>query len=197
MRFKKAFSISVLILVALVLAGTYMLYSQKNKKGEALLWENPERGCTVILVGKEASTDSSVMTTHTADCSVCDWTWRRVPAADHEPGSMRKIYYINQVKTWPPETGGKWEMYTENDTGLEIPQVAHTYAYLHGVFGYMNEHQLAIAESTIGNRAKMRNPTPAAKMDITTLTLIAMERCRTAREAIQTMGNLAEEHGYG
>ena len=197
MRFKKAYSISVLILVALALACTYALYSQKGDRKEALLWENPERGCTVVLVGKEASTDSSVMTTHTADCSVCDWTWRHVPAADHEPGSMRKIYYISQIRTWPPETGGKWEMYTENDTGLEIPQVAHTYAYHHGVFGYMNEHQLAIAESTIGCLPKMRNPTPAAKIDITTLTLIAMERCRTAREAIQTMGKLAEEHGYG
>jgi len=196
-RFKKAYSISVLILVALALACTYALYSQKGDRKEALLWENPERGCTVVLVGKEASTDSSVMTTHTADCSVCDWTWRHVPAADHEPGSMRKIYYISQIRTWPPETGGKWEMYTENDTGLEIPQVAHTYAYHHGVFGYMNEHQLAIAESTIGCLPKMRNPTPAAKIDITTLTLIAMERCRTAREAIQTMGKLAEEHGYG
>ncbi len=197
MRFKKAFSISVLILVALALACAYALYSQKGEKKEALLWESPERGCTVVLVGKEASTDSSVMTTHTADCSVCDWTWRHVPAADHEPGSKRKIYYINQIRTWPPETGGKWEMYTENEAGLEIPQVAHTYAYHHGVFGYMNEHQLAIGESTIGCLPKMRNPTPAAKIDITTLTLIAMERCRTAREAIQTMGKLAEEHGYG
>jgi dipeptidase len=196
-RFKKVFSISVLIVAALALACTYALYSQKGEKEEALLWESPERGCTVVLVGKEASTDSSVMTTHTADCSVCDWTWRHVPAADHEPGSMRKIYYISQIRTWPPETGGKWEMYKENDSGLEIPQVPHTYAYHHGVFGYMNEHQLAIAESTIGNLPKMRNPTPAAKIDITTLTLIAMERCRTAREAIQTMGKLAEEHGYG
>ena len=185
------------MIVAFAMTCAFIFLSQKSDKKEALLWENSERGCTVILVGKEASTDSSVMTTHTADCSVCDWTWRHIPAADHESGSMRKIYYINQVRTWPPETGGKWEMYTENDTGLEIPQVAHTYAYHHGVFGYMNEHQLAIAESTIGCLPKMRNPTPAAKMDITTLTLIAMERCRTAREAIQTMGKLAEEHGYG
>ncbi|MGD2245249.1 MAG: C69 family dipeptidase [Candidatus Aminicenantes bacterium] len=197
MRFKKAFSISVLVLVALALTCTFALYSQKSNKEDSLLWENPERGCTVVLAGKEASTDSSVMTTHTADCSVCDWTWRHVPAADHEPGSKRQIYYISQIRTWPPETGGKWEMFKENDTGLEIPQVAHTYAYHHGVFGYMNEHQLAIGESTIGCHPKMRNRTPSAKIDITTLTLIAMERCRTAREAIQTMGKLAEEHGYG
>ena len=183
--------------MAFALVFAYVLYSQKSNPENSLLWENPERGCTVVLVGKDASTDSSVMTTHTADCSICDWTWRHVPAADHEPGSTRKIYYIDQIRTWPPETGGKWEMYKEDYTGIEIPQVPRTYAYHHGAFGYMNEHQLAIGESTIGCRRKMRNPTPSAKIDITTLTLIVMERCRTAREAIQTMGKLAEEYGYG
>ena len=197
MKLKKALKISGFVFVSLALACAFFLFSQKDIQPDALLWENPQRGCTVVLVGKDASTDSSVMTTHTADCSFCDWTWRHVPAADHEPGSMRKIYYISQFRTWPPETGGKWEMYKESDTGLEIPQVPRTYAYHHGAFGYMNEHQLSIGESTIGCHPKMRNPTPAPKIDITTLTLVAMERCRTAREAIRTMGKLAEEHGYG
>ncbi len=48
-------------------------------------------GCTVIMVGKDASSDGSVMSTHAADCGVCDWTWRHVPAADHKPGEKRKI----------------------------------------------------------------------------------------------------------
>ena len=197
MRAKRTFVILSLVFTLLALACTFILYSQKGNKEEALLWEDPERGCTVVLVGKNASADGSVMTTHTADCSVCDWTWRHVPAQNHEPGSMRKIYYIHQVRTWPPETGGKWEMYTENYAGIEIPQVPHTFAYHHGVFGYMNEHQLAIGESTIGNQGKMENLTPSAKIDITTLTLIAMERCKTAREAIKTMGQIAEKYGYG
>ncbi|MFB0564237.1 MAG: dipeptidase, partial [Candidatus Aminicenantaceae bacterium] len=93
--------------------------------------------------------------------------------------------------------GLKWDMIKENSTGLEIPQVPHTFAYHHGVFGYMNEHQLAMAESTIGCQRKMRNPTPSAVFDITTLTLIAMERSKTAREAIKLMGSLAEKYGYG
>jgi dipeptidase len=54
-----------------------------------------------------------------------------------------------------------------------------------------------MGESTIGCQLKMRNPTPSAILDITTLTLIAMERCKTAREAIKLMGSLAEKHGYG
>jgi dipeptidase len=61
--------------------------------------------CTVIMVGKAASTDGSVMTTHTCDCGTCDWTFRRIPAADHKPGDMRKIYHIGQFDAWSPDIG--------------------------------------------------------------------------------------------
>jgi dipeptidase len=163
-----------------------------------LIQEEPDF-CTDILVGRTASTDGSVMTVHTADCGMCDWTWHHIPATDNEPEAMRKIFWINQIRTYPPETGGKWgsDNMEKNFSGLEIPQVAHTYAYHHSVFGYMNEHQLAMAESTIGCQRKMRNNTPSAKMDITTLTMLAMERCRTAREAVQLMGSMGEKYGYG
>jgi dipeptidase len=195
---KKSFLIFGLPLFALALAAiAFMIIIPGNSRDESIVSEPIAEGCTVVMVGKDASADRSVMTTHTADCGICDWTWRHVPAADHEPGSMRKIYHISQIKTWPPDVGNKWDMYKENYTDVEIPQVTHTYAYHHGVFGYMNEHQLAIAESTIGCRRKMRNPTPSGVLDITTLTLIAMERCKTAREAIKTMGSLAEKYGYG
>ena len=82
------------------------------------------------------------MTTHTCDCGICDWTWRHVPAADHKPGATRKIYHISQYKTWPPAEGLKWDIYKKDFTGTEIPEVAHTYAYHHGMFGYMNEKQV-------------------------------------------------------
>lgn len=153
--------------------------------------------CTSILVGKNASVDGSVMTTHTCDCGDCDWTWRYVPAADHEPGEMRKIYHIDQFKATPPEEGLKWDIVEKNFTGVEIPQVPHTYAYLHGAFGYMNDQQVAIGESTIDTHERMKNPTPTAKIDITMLTILAVERCKTAREAIKLMGSLAEKYGYG
>ncbi|MBM3298288.1 MAG: hypothetical protein FJY83_11935, partial [Candidatus Aminicenantes bacterium] len=161
-----------------------------------MLSEFPD-ACTVVMVGKDASTDGSIFTTHTCDCGTCDWTFRVVPPADHEPGATRKIYHIDQFKTWPPSEGLKWDIYLKDFTGLEIPQAAHTYGYIHGMFGYMNDRQLAIGESTIGVQNKLRNPTPTAKFDITMLTLLAMERCATAREAIELMGSLAEEHGYG
>jgi dipeptidase len=153
--------------------------------------------CTVILVGREASTDGSVMSTHAADCGVCDFTWRHVPAADHKPGAVRKLYHIDQIRTWPPSEGGKWAMVLKDPAGIEIPQPRHTFGYQHAVFGYMNDQQLAIAESTIGNARKLTNRTPTPAMNITMLTLLAMERCRTAREAIQLMGSLAERYGYG
>ncbi|MGB7296616.1 MAG: C69 family dipeptidase [Candidatus Aminicenantales bacterium] len=161
------------------------------------LSESEPEGCTVVMVGKDASTDGSVMTTHAADCGVCDWTWRHVPAADHGPGESRKIYHIHQIRTWPPAEGLKWDLYKNNFTGLEIPQVPRTFAFHHGVFGYQNEHQVSIGEATIGNVRKISNPTPAAKFDITMLTLLAMERSRTAREAIRLMGGLGEKYGYG
>ena len=154
-------------------------------------------GCTVIMVGKDASTDGSVMSTHAADCGVCDWTWRHAPAVDHKPGEKRTILHINQIRTWPPDVGLKWDMVLKDTTGVEIPQVPHTFGYHHAVFGYMNDQQVAIAESTIGNQRKRSNPTPSGIMDITMLTLLAMERSRTAREAIKVMGGLAEQYGYG
>ncbi len=153
--------------------------------------------CTVVIVGKKASTDGSVISTHTCDCGVCDWTWRYVPPADHEPGSKRKIYYFNQFKSDPPSKGLKWDAIEDNFNGLEIPQVSHTYGYLHGAFGYMNDNQVAIGESTIGCLKQLENNTPAPKFDITMLTLIAMERAKTARDAIQIMGELAVKYGYG
>jgi dipeptidase len=154
--------------------------------------------CTVIMVGKDASTDGSVMTTHTCDCGTCDWTFRRVAAADHKPGDMRKIYHIGQFDALPPAHGLKWDRVPmDSYTGLEIPQPAHTYGYIHGDFGYMNDKQVSIGESTLGCVTKIENTTATPKFDITMLTLLAMERGGTAREAIKVMGELAEKHGYG
>ncbi len=186
-----------LVFLALTLVGALGILGPDKASHETAFTEFSLRGCTSILVGKNASADGSTMTTHTCDCGVCDWTWRHVPAADHDAGSVRRIYHVNQYRTWPPEQGVKWEKYKDDDTGVDIPQVPHTYAYHHGMFGYMNENQVAIGESTIGNQRKMRNPTATGVFDITMLTLIAMERATTAREAIAIMGSMAEQYGYG
>ena len=180
----------LLVLAAFLLSGK----TAPDPAGEFLL---PSDNCTVIMAGAAATVDGSTITTHTADCGSCDWTWRKVPAADHKPGETRKLYTISQMRTWPPKEGLKWDLIKKDFTGVEIPEVPHTFGYMHGVFGYMNDQQLAIGESTIGNVRKIDNSTPTPKSNITMLTLLAMERCRTAREAIKLMGSIAEKYGYG
>ena len=192
---KKAILAALVVAAVLVLAGGVSL--DRSGRAAAPVLDYASEACTVIMVGREASTDGSVMSTHAADCGVCDFTWRHVPAADHKAGEMRRLYNINQIRTWPPAEGGKWAMVLKDPTAVEIPQPAHTYGYHHAVFGYMNDQQLAIAESTIGNVRKLSNRTPTPATNITMLTLLAMERCRTAREAIKLMGSLAEQYGYG
>jgi len=193
MKKKRIFTTGALLLSIIVMFSFQVLYSQDCDPCKELLLDK----CTVVLVGKGASTDGSVMSTHTCDCSICDWTWRYVPPADHEEGAMRKIYWFNQFSTTPPEKGLNWDNLDDNFSGLEIPQVKHTYGYLHGMFGYMNDNQVALGESTIGCRRQLNNRTPTPKFDITMLTLIAMERAKTARDAIKIMGDLAVKYGYG
>ncbi|MGZ5514011.1 MAG: dipeptidase [Candidatus Aminicenantales bacterium] len=193
---EKAIPAILIFAAVLVLSGGVSL-APGGVSGPSSDLDLASEACTVIMVGREASTDGSVMSTHAADCGVCDFTWRHVPAADHKPAEKRRLYNIDQVRTWPPSEGGKWAMVLKDPTTVEIPEAPHTYGYHHAVFGYMNDQQLAIAESTIGNVRKLSNPTPTPATNITMLTLLAMERCRTAREAIKLMGSLAEEYGYG
>jgi dipeptidase len=195
MALKKRWPTIGLLAVFLLTVAYVLVFSEKNSGKSPDVTATCE-GCTVIMVGKAASVDGSTMTTHTCDCGTCDWTWGHVPAADHKPGEMRKIYHINQYTTW--KEGTKWQLFqTKGDSGFAIPQVLHTYAFHHGMFGYMNENQVAISESTIGTVRKLINNTPAAKIDLTMLSLLGMERSRTARECIQIMGDLAEKYGYG
>lgn len=196
MNKKKRFILLTIVSIWLIFSGS-VLFSNTEGGQENSIWPEYPEACTTILVGKDASADGSVIACQTADCGMCDFTWHSIPAADHPEGSVRKIYHIHQIRTWPPEVGGKWVKYVEGYTGVDIPEVPHTYAYQHAVLGHMNEHQLGIAESSIGCQRKMRNSTPSAIMDITTLTMLAMERCKTAREAIRLMGSLAEKYGYG
>ena len=190
---KRRFAIGALA-VLLVTAAYVFVFSGKELDPPDLT--EAGEACTVIMVAKAASTDGSTMTTHTCDCGTCDWTWGHVPAADHKPGSLRKIWHINQYTTW--KEGTKWVVAPiKGDTGVSIPEVPHTFAYHHGMFGYMNENQVAISESTLGTVRKLVNNTPGAKLDLTMLSLLGMERARTARECIQIMGKLAETYGYG
>lgn len=128
--------------------------------------------CTNFIVGKDASADGSTIISYAADSYSLYGFLRFSPAADHPEGSMREI------RDW--------------DTGRplgEIPQVAHTYS----VVGNMNEHQLTIGETTWGGRPELAD---TVGIDYGSLIYIALERCKTAREAIQCMTSLVAEYGY-
>ncbi|MGB8953688.1 MAG: C69 family dipeptidase [Candidatus Aminicenantales bacterium] len=197
MNRKRLFRPQILAFVTLLLIGFFAFMGTREESERPIYPDERNENCTVIMVGKEASVDGSTMTTHTADCGFCDWTWGHIPAADHKPGETRKLYHISQYKTWPPSEGLKWQLYKKDFNGVEIPEVSHAFAYHHGMFGYMNENQVAISESTIGTLRKLVNSTPSAVLDLTMLTLLAMERARTAREAVQIMGEMVEKFGYG
>ncbi|MFR9166802.1 MAG: dipeptidase [Dysgonomonas sp.] len=129
--------------------------------------------CTNLLVGKSASTDGSTMITYSADSYALYGELYHWPAKKYQKGEMLKVY--------------EW------DTGKymgEIKQVSETY----NVIGNMNEHQLAIAETTFGGREELSDPDGV--MDYGSLIYITLQRAKTAREALKIMTDLVAEYGY-
>ncbi len=196
MTFKKLRPVIGLLAVVAFAGAGLLVFSEKNDPGFDTTLGPDNEACTVIMVGKAASTDGSTMTTHTADCGTCDWTsgiFRRPIISPARPGKS-----TTSASTRPGKEATKWPYaMSQGETGFSIPQVPHTYAFHHGMFGYMNENQVAISESTLGTVRKLVNNTPSAKLDLTMLSRLGMERSRTARECIEIMGSLAETYGYG
>ena len=138
-----------------------------------LLNQVPANACTNFLITKGASEDGSTMITYAADAHVLYGELYYTPAGRHAPGTMLDVY--------------EW------DTGKylgKIEQVPETYS----VAGNMNEHQVAIGETTWGGRPELHDP--EAIVDYGSLMYIALQRARTAREAIQVMTDLVAEYGY-
>jgi len=129
--------------------------------------------CTNFLVGRKASFDGSVMLSYAADSHNLYGELYRWPAATWPEGSMLEVR--------------NWE---DNKYLGHIPQVERTYS----VVGNMNEYQLAITETTFGGRSELVDTTGI--MDYGSLIYIALQRSKTAREAIDVMTNLVKEHGY-
>jgi dipeptidase len=152
------------------------------------------------------------MTTHTSDCGDCDWRINKVPAMDWPAGSMRPIYltygpYPRQVRedrgeTWSKANledlpqKGEWEK--QNLIIGYIPQVPHTYALIEGGYAIMNEWGVSIGESTCAAKLWAAPLTQGGKamMEVGELSQIALERTKTARDAVKMMGSLAEQYGY-
>ena len=129
--------------------------------------------CTNFLAGKEATVDGSTLISYSADSYFLFGALYRYPAATYPAGAMLDIY--------------EW------DTGKylgKIKQVEKTYS----VIGNMNEHQLCIGETTYGGREELIDTT--AIMDYGSLIYVALQRAKTAREAIKVMTDLVAEYGY-
>ena len=129
--------------------------------------------CTNFIVGKKASADGSVICTYNADdyglfINLCHY-----PAGTHPKGTMRKIF--------------NWD--TNKYQGV-IPEAPQTY----NVIGNINEFQVSIAETTYGGREEMEDSTGI--LDYGSLIYLALQRSKTAREAIQVMTTLAQTYGY-
>jgi dipeptidase len=129
--------------------------------------------CTNFIVGKKASADGSVFVTYNADSYGAFMPLYHYPAAKHEAGEMRKVF--------------EWD--TNKYLG-EIPEAAETY----NVIGNSNEWQVTIGETTFGGREEMVDSTGI--IDYGSLIYIALQRSKSAREALLVMTSLAEQYGY-
>ena len=167
--------------------------------------------CTTMIITKGASRDGSVFVAHSDDSEMFDNRFVYVPAADHKPGSLRPVYYDASSLGNRPEFHAdvlrryvgtqRGPVYADKDYPQSIPlgyipQVEHTYAYFDGSYGIMNEHQLMFGEAT--NGAKITAEPKPGKLIFYSAELarVALERTKTAREAIKLIGELIDTYGY-
>ena len=134
----------------------------------------PLYSCTNLIIGKKASKDGSVIISYSQDDYGSFEPLRVIPAADHPAGTMHPLYH-----------------YESNNYLGEIPEVAHTY----GIVGLMNEFQVSVHETTWGGREELVD-TVSGLIDYGSLMVLALQRSKTAREAIDVMTKLTETYGY-
>ncbi len=143
--------------------------------------------CTSIMVGRKASADGSVMTSHTCDSWYRTWM-QQVPAADYPRDTVMSVYRGRMHTEYPASMDGVTK-------AGEIPQARHTFGFLDTAYPCLNERQLAMGETTYGGRDTLRND--KGMFMIEELQRVALQRCTTAREAIKLMGRLIKKYGYG
>ena len=165
-------------------------FSQYKNSDEEILsdWvDGRPDGCTTITVGKKASIDGSVTTSHTCDSHRTQAWLDMMPAKTHPRGAMDiMVKRTNDDSLAMPA-------YKYIPVG-EIPQVEYTHAYINTAYPCMNDKQLAVGESTFGGRASLKSD--KGLIDCQQLVRLMIERCKTAREAIKLAGELTKKYGY-
>ena len=144
-------------------------------------------GCTSVTAGKLATTDGSVITSHTDDSHRTRSWMDVVPGAKHPRGATATMYRRVPCDSFAMPT------YSHNPIG-SIPQVRETYQYLNTAYPCINQYQVAIGESTFGGREELKSD--EGLIDCQRLCQLMLERCSTAREAIQLAGELTSEYGW-
>ncbi|MBP3762811.1 MAG: C69 family dipeptidase [Bacteroidales bacterium] len=139
------------------------------------------------MVGKRASADGSVITSHTCDGRYRTWLSIE-PAATHQNGDRHTVHRGTMHTAFRADTTGIRVAGT-------IPEAGHTYAYLNTAYPSLNEYQLAIGETTFGGPDTLRNPD--GMFTIEELQRVALQRCTSARQAIQLIADLIRQYGYG
>jgi dipeptidase len=181
----KKWSLPFLALFILVLLSVSWTGVQPYKDISQLDQE-PFESCTSIIVGKLASADGSTMTSHSCD-STSDRTWITiVPHMKHKPGELCPVYHHSK-ETKGPDDKNRLK-------AGEIPQVPETFAYINTAYPCLNEHQLAIGETTFGGKMEIRSK--EGEIDCPELYRLVLERAKTAREAIKIADELTKTYGY-
>ena len=173
------------LLFLIVFAFAFTLFAQVSYNEEY----DSTLECTSVTVGRLASTDGSVMTSHSDDSQRTRTNIIVMPAQNHQAGTMKILYKRQNAKN----EFGKMPKYEFVPVG-EIPEVAHTYQYFNSAYPCLNEKQLAIGESTFSGRPELKSD--SGLIDCTALCMLLMERCSTARQAIKTADELLMKYGW-
>lgn len=138
-----------------------------------LIFTGNSTACTNYIITKGAAKDGSVIITYSADSYGAYGELQHFKATVYPNGAMLDIY--------------------DGDTGVflgSIPQAEVTY----NVVGNINEYQVAIGETTFSGRRELAGR--EGILDYNNLMWLALQRSKTAREAIKVMTDLANEYGY-
>jgi len=154
-------------------------------------------GCTVIGVGRLASADGSVMTSHTDCCSEC--RIQVVPGRTYPKGAMAPVHW-GMVYFGASDDRRALPLGDFGKVIGQVPQVERTFTYFHTGYSQMNERQLAIGESTCSQRTELDVPyiegLTRQIMTVEQAQVFALERCATAREAVRLIAGLVEKYGF-
>ena len=162
----------------------------------------PALACTSFIITPGASADGSMYVGHTNDGFGASVVGHKVenessqlvyvPAADHPEGAMRAVNYDPNSGSDEPTSVKE----AQAKPLAYIPEVKHTYGYFTGSYGIINEHQLMSGEVTTGAKVQPSSDPNNRIFYSSELSNIALERTRTAKDAVTLVGQLIDQYGY-